>query len=183
MTDARQIVARQLDHSGSILMLGMEPLDDGEFFAELKTGFSPAWTVGHIACFADLFSAEFDNRQLLFGPEFHQVFNDTEVAGAGPVSKAASVDPGRYPKMLLLLRFRQAVTKALRTLHEFNTGQWDDMALPGTPVSLLTKGAVWERLAVHIYWHCGELAGSMPRFRDTYALNIIPHHFYLPKDA
>jgi hypothetical protein len=48
---------------------------------------------------------------------------------------------------------------------------------------MATGGAIWERLAVHGYWHCGELAGSMPRFFGTYTLNIAPHHLYVVPDA
>lgn len=71
------------------------------------------------------------------------------------------------------------MVKALRALEAFDAGQWDALAPPVVPVSLLTGGAVWELLAVHVYWHLGELAGSMPRFAGTYTLNILPHYFYL----
>lgn len=182
MTDVKQVIARQMDRSGNTLMLGLEPVSDDEFFAENATGFSAAWTIGHLACVADLFSSWFDGH-LLFGCEFHAVFNETDVAGPAPVSKAESASSKDYPKAYLLLRFREAMVKALRALEAFDAGQWDAPAPPGTPASLLNGGTVWEHLAVHVYWHLGELAGSMPRFAGTYTLNIVPHYFYLaPQD-
>jgi hypothetical protein len=177
MTDVKQVIKRQVDRSGNTLMLGLEPVSDDEFFAENATGFSAAWTVGHLACVADLFSSWFDGY-LTFGREFHQVFNDTGVTAARPVSRAE--ENSKYSKENLLFSFRQGVTKALRTLEVFDAGQWDAPAPPHAPASLLTGGSVWEHLAVHVYWHCGELAGSMPRFYGTYTLNTVPHYFYVP---
>jgi hypothetical protein len=48
------------------------------------------------------------------------------------------------------------------------------------PDTLMTCGAVWEHLAVHTYWHLGELTASLPRFHGTYTLNTVPHYFYTP---
>lgn len=181
MTDARQVITRQIDRSSNTLLLGLEPVSDDEFFAENPDGFSAAWITGHLACVADLFSSWFGGR-LLLEPTFHQVFNDTAITGAGLVSKAESVSRDGYPKEILLLRFRQAMVKALQVLNAVDMAQWDAPGPPGTPVSLLTGGAVWEILAVHVYWHLGELAGSMPRFSGTYTLNILPHYLYIPAD-
>ena len=182
MTTVNQLIARQMTLSGERLLLAMEPLDDDEFFAGNANGFSAAWAVGHLACVADLFSSWFSGQLLLSRP-FHAVFNETGVVAEGPVSKADSVNRELYPKAGLLLAFRQAMIKALRVLNAFEPARWDAPAPPGAPVSLLSGGAVWERLAVHGDWHCGELAGSMPRFYGTYPLNILPHHLYvLPED-
>lgn len=179
MTDAAQVVARQIVRSSDILLLALEPAGDGEFFAENPDGLSAAWVAGHLACVADLFSSWFDRQPLLLSSSFHQVFNETAVTAAGEeVSKAASVSREVYPKALLLRSFRQAVLKALRVLRAPGAAQWDAPAPPGAPVTLLTGGAAWEILAAHVYWHLGGLAGSMPRFRGTYTLNILPHYFY-----
>jgi hypothetical protein len=180
MTDAKDVVKRQIDRSGNTLVLALEPVSDDEFFRENLNGFSAAWVLGHLACVADLFSSWFDDQPLLLDRSFHQVFNDTAVTEASGISKAASVNPDAYPKAVLFLRLREAVTKALRVLNAFEISRWDAPGPPGVPASLLTGGAVWEILAAHIYWHCGELAGSMPRFFGTYTLNTLPHYFYLP---
>lgn len=182
MTDAKQVIARQMDRSGNTLHLALEPVSDDEFFAENPNGFSAAWVTGHLACVADLFSSWFDYG-LLFDRGFHQAFNETDVTRAGSVSKAASVSRERYPKADLLFLFRQAVVKALRALEAFDLAQWDAPPPPGVPVSLRAAGDVWEHLAVHVYWHLGELAGSMPRFAGTYTLNMVPHYFYLHHPA
>lgn len=179
-TTVATVIARQVELSGHVLLRGMEPLDPAEFFAENRDGLSAAWVTGHLACFADLFSSWLDpGGQLLLDGSFHQVFNETDVAEAGPVSKAASVDPAVYPKTLLLHRFREAVVKAQRVLGEFDIAQWDAPAPPDVPLSLRTCGAVWEILGGHINWHLGGLASSMPRFDGTYTLGLLPHHLYV----
>jgi hypothetical protein len=180
MSTAAQVIWRQMDRSGSTLLLGLEPVPDDEFFAGNANGFSAAWVTGHLACVADLFSSWHDPHPgLLFERAFHQVFNDTGLTEPGPASKAASVCPDRFSKALLLHRFREGMTKALRVLHAFDLSDWDAPAPAAVPVSMLTGGAVWEILAAHTYWHCGELAGSMPLFFGTYTLNIAPHHLYV----
>ena len=172
-----------MDRSGNTLMLALEPLDDDEFYAENANGFSAAWSVGHLACVYDLFSSWFDNQRQLFDRSFHKVFNETEIVDSQPVSKAGSVDRESHPKATMLLRLRQAHVKALQVLSAFDAAQWDAPGPPGTPAALPTCGAVWEHLAVHTYWHLGELAGSMPRFFGTYTMNIVPHYFYPPPES
>lgn len=158
MTDARDIIARQLDDSGNT--------------------FSAAWTLGHLACVADLFSSLFSG-ELLLDAAFHRVFNDTDIAVAGP-GKTETAEA--WSKMDLFLKFQQAMIKALRVLAAFDISQWDTPAPPGTPRSLATGGAIWEHLSVHTYWHLGELAGSMPRFAGTYTLNPVKHYLYVPPE-
>ena len=182
MTTLNQLIARQMDRMGNAFMNAMGPVSDGEFFAENANGFSAAWVAGHMACVYDLFSSWF-SEELLFEDSFRRLFNETDVIEAGPVSKAASVDPERYSKALLLHRFNQAWVKAARTLNAFGASQWDAPAPPAAPVSLLTGGAVWEVLAMHVPWHCGELSGSMKLFYRTYALNTVPHYGYAPPDT
>jgi hypothetical protein len=182
MPDVRRVLARLMTLSGETLLLAMEPADEGEFFAENADGFSAAWVLGHLACVADLFSSWFSG-QLLFEESFHQVFNDTGLASAAGASKAAAVHPERYSKALLLYRFREAMVKAKGTLRSFDLARWAAPAPPGAPVTVLTCGEVWELLARHTDWHCGQLAGSMPRFSGTYSLNIKPHHLYAADDT
>jgi anti-sigma factor RsiW len=177
MTTPNDLVTRQIMRSGETLILAMEPLPDSLFFRENQDGFSAAWTVGHLACVADLFSSWFDDGALLLDEGFHRVFNETSVTAPGPLSKAVAVERENYGKQELLLRFRQAVVKALTVLSRFD--QWDAPPPRGVPATLTTGGSVWEILAAHIYWHCGALAGSMDAFFDTYTLNILPHHLYV----
>jgi hypothetical protein len=179
VTDAKQVIARQITRSGETLLLALEPLTHDEFYAPGLDGFSAAWVTGHLACVADLFSSWLDDAPLLLDAEFHQVFNETAVTGGEPDPAGKSAAAERYPKNALLLVFRRAVIKALRVLSAFDPSRWDAPPPPAVPVTLTAAGSVWELLAVHIWWHCGELAGSVPRFHGTYTLNIAPHHLYM----
>jgi hypothetical protein len=176
MSDAKQVVKRQMERSGNTLFLGLEPLTNKEFFKPNANGVSAAWTIGHLSCVADLFSSWFDN-ELMFGVKFHRVFNETAAVETNTVARMKRVRES-YPKADLLLRFRQAIIKVMHALDAFDVEQWDAPGPLDTPISMPTGGTVWELLAVHIYWHCGELAGSMERFHGTYTLNIAPHYFF-----
>ncbi|GGP44671.1 hypothetical protein [Streptomyces abikoensis] len=176
----KEAIRRQLNRSGNTLLCGLEPLDDAEFFAEGPSGISAAWSVGHLACVCDLFSSWFDHDELVLEKSFHRTFNELGIALSEGVSKAAKVNRGRFSKELLFACFRRAQIKALRTLAAFDVRLWNAAGPPAAPDTLLTCGAVWEHLAVHTYWHLGELAGSMPRFFGTYTLNTLPHFFYEP---
>lgn len=175
MTDARQVIARQMTGGGDRLLLALEPLDDGEFYAVNPNGFSAAWVTGHVACVPDLFSSWFGSG-LVLDRGVHQVFNNTAGASAG----GQAVDRERYPKDVLLELFCRAQVKALRVLRAFGLEEWDAPAPPAAPVSLLTGGAVWEALGPHTWWHCAELAGSMKRFYGTTTLGTLPHRLYVP---
>ncbi|MFI0739382.1 DinB family protein [Streptomyces sp. NPDC021100] len=174
------MIRRQLNRSGNTLLCALEPLDDAEFFAENRSGLSAAWSVGHLACVCDLFSSWFDHGEILLEESFHQTFNDLGITFPSGTSKAATVGREKFPKGLLLACFRRAQIKALHTLAAFDARLWNSPGPPAAPDSLPTCGAVWEHLAVHTYWHLGELAGSMPRFFGTYTLNTLPHFFYEP---
>lgn len=176
---AKDIIINQITRSGETLVLALEPLTDDEFFGCLDTGYSPAWTVGHLACVADLFSSWLDIKPKMFDSSVHDVFNETDVNEWRPqtASKAMNVNRDEFPKEVLLHNLRRAMIKALDVLDNFDTSRWYTKGISGVP-ALITAGEIWELLAVHIYWHCGELAGSMPRFFGTYTLNILPHHFY-----
>jgi hypothetical protein len=181
MADPRNIIARQMEASGATLLLAFEPVSDEEFYAANATGFSAAWTIGHLACVDDLFSSWLCGGRLLLDHDFHKVFNETS-SGTAPDPGVRRAAAEKYPKAELLLKFRQARVKALRVLSTFSTAQWDTEAPPGTPLSLPTGGSVWEHLGRHVDWHLGELAGSMKRFEGTYTLNMAPHYFYVPPE-
>jgi hypothetical protein len=174
------LIARQMNRGGNTLLCGLEPLSTDEFFANTAGGISAAWTVGHIACVNDLFSSWFSGDRVI-DEETHRIFNNLAILPPTGVSKAASVDPGRYPKQTLLYLLRQGQTKALRALDAFDPARWDAPPPPCAPDTLQSCGAVWEHLSVHTYWHLGELTGLLSRFHGTYTLNTLPHYFYYPR--
>lgn len=176
----KAVIARQMNRSGNTLLAGLEPVNDDEFYAVAPNGISAAWTIGHIACVNDLFSSWFAGGRMLLDAATHKIFNNLEIAEPSGISKGASVDRQVRTKRKLLLHLRQTQVKALQVLEDFDPSSWESPIPSGLPDTLMTCGAVWEHLAVHTYWHLGELGALMPRFYGTYTLNTLPHYFYYP---
>lgn len=171
------IIRRQLTRSGNTLMAAMEPLTADEFYKPGPSGISAAWTMGHIACVADLFAAALEGGELALDAETHEVFNSLEIAPKRFSSKAEGVDPAKYPKASILLMVRQTQVRLLQILDVFEVERWNDPAPDRMADVLPTLGAVWEHLAVHVYWHLGELSSAVERFYGTYSMNSMLHYF------
>lgn len=181
LTLAKDIVRRQMNRSGNLLLGALEPLNDAEFFAPGASGVSPAWTVGHLACVTDLFSGWISEEGCRLPAEAHKVFNSTDVVGMDgtPVPKAELVDPKKWSSRSILLMYRQAQVRAFANLEDFDAQRWGERPPRRIPDdSLPNLGAIWENLAVHTYWHMGELAGSVARYSGTTSMNTLLHYFY-----
>lgn len=182
------VIRRQLNRSGNILISAIEPLDDDDFYRPCAGGASVAWTLGHLACVHDLFGTWLGAPGRALPPEMHDVFNrldlgesfdDNDDAG-DQACKAERIDRTFFSRPRLMGAFRQAQVRNLELLQDFDPARWTDPSPPTAPDSLPTLGAIWESLAVHTFWHLGELSGSHPRFRNTYTLNTVLHYFYVP---
>jgi hypothetical protein len=171
------IVRRQLNRSGNTLLAAMEPLHDDELYRPGPSGVSCAWTLGHLACVADLFGAALDDGQLALAPEAHTVFNALDIGEKKALSKAQGVDPAHYPKSRLLAMMRQTQVRLLKILDVFEVQRWDEPSPDRVADTLPTYGSMWEHLAVHTYWHLGELSSSAERFYGTYTMNSMLHYF------
>lgn len=179
---AKSLVRHQMNQGGNILMSGLEPLTDAEFFAGGANGISPAWTVGHLACVLDLFTSWVEQRDLSLAPSTHEVFNSLQIDKQKDLSKAESVDAKLWPKGEILLLFRKSQVHALAVLRAFDMRLWDRTTPHNVPDTLPTWGDIWRSLGVHPFWHLGELAGCIPRFHGTYTLNTVTHYFYTAAD-
>jgi DinB family protein len=171
------IVRRQLNRSGNTLLAALEPLQDQDFFGPGPAGVSAAWTLGHLACVADLFGAALDDGQLALHEDTHAVFNALDLGVKKLLSKAEGVCQKDYPKSRLLLMMRQTQVRLLKLLDAFDVQRWDEPAPDRLADTLPTYGSVWEHLAVHTYWHLGELSNAVPRFHGTYSMNTMLHYF------
>ncbi len=168
-----------MNRSGNLLLGALEPLSDDEFFAASASGVSAAWTVGHLACVTDLFGGWISGQGRHLPDAAHEVFNTTAVTDSNGATKASLVNPAVWSASRISLFFRQAQVRAFATLEAFDVARWGERPPRKIPDdSLPTLGAIWENLAVHTYWHMGELAGSLPRFHGTTSMNTLLHYFY-----
>lgn len=179
---AKEIVRRQMNQSGNILLSAIEPMPTATFYEEGVNGISVAWTLGHLACVMDLFCGWLDGEGMQHEPALHAMFNPLTLCESA-LSKAARVDQDWATKPKLILAFRTAQVRVLRALAAFDISRWGQPTGPELPDSLPLWGSVWESLGVHTYWHLGELAGCIPSFHGTYTLNTVQHYFFIPEDA
>ena len=178
MSPAAAAVRRMLNRSGNSLFTAIEPLSDEEFFAAGVNGISVAWTVGHLACVFDLFTSWIRGNGCLLPKEVHNVFNSLEVKAPGGPTKAEVVRKSIYNKGEIQFLLRSAQIEALKLLATCTERGWAAPPPGPRPEDLHTVGDIWEHLAVHTYWHMGELCGTFPRFHGTYTLNMLPHYFF-----
>jgi hypothetical protein len=178
----KTLVRRQMNQGGNIMMAGLEPLTEVEFFAGGANGISPAWTMGHLACVLDLFTSWIEGRDLSIARWTHDIFNSLNIEKKKDRTKAESVDPKVLPKGDILLLFRQSQVHALEVLKDFDVKLWERPTTNHVPDTLPTWGAIWQSLGVHPFWHLGELAGCIKRFHGTYTLNTVTHYFYTSAD-
>lgn len=176
---AKQIIKRQLNRSGNILISAVEPMTDEEFFQRQNNSISVAWTVGHLACVMDLFGSWLSEQERQFPAEMHQVFNSLDMWVKGP-EKWELVNPQEFSRSEILLLLRRAQLRLLEILEKFNLDLWNTMPPSHIPDNLPNYGAIWELLSVHTYWHLGELCGSSPRFYGTHTINSLVHYFCVP---
>ena len=176
------VVRRQMNQGGNILLAGLEPLTEAEFFAGGPNGISPAWTMGHLACVLDLFTSWVEGRDLSIARWSHDIFNSLNIEKKKDRTKAESVDPKVLPKGDIMLLFRQAQCHALEVLRDFDVKLWERPTPAHVPDTLPTWGSIWQSLGVHPFWHLGELAGCISRFHGTYTLNTVTHYFYTSND-
>lgn len=175
---AKQIVKRQLNRSGNILISVAEPMTDKEFFEGQANDISFAWTIGHLACVMDLFGSWFPGGELQFPVDVHKVFNSLDIEPKG-TKKCELVNPQEFSKSNILLLLRQAQVRLMEILEDFDLALWNIMPPCNVPDSLPTYGVIWESLGVHTYWHLGELCGCTQRFYGAYTLNSVLHYFYV----
>jgi hypothetical protein len=179
----RKLIKRMMNRSGNSLLQAVEPLPPDEFFQAGPNGISIAWTIGHLACVMDLFVSWIGPSERILGASIHDVFNNLELRPPGGQTKAAIVQASNHTKADILFLLRKSQVHALQTLDRFPLQRWNDPPPGPAPDNLHTCGDIWEHLAIHAYWHMGELAATLPRFHGTYTLNMLPHYFYyLPAD-
>lgn len=171
------IVRRQLNRSGNTLVAALEPLKDEEFFKGGPSGISAAWTMGHLACVNDLFAAALDDGKLAFSQEAHSAFNDLAVGDRKFATRAEAVDPQLFPKLKIITMMRQAQIRVLKVLDVFDIRRWNEPSPDRIADTLPTLGSLWEHLAVHTYWHLGELSSAVERFYGTHSMNSMLHYF------
>lgn len=173
-----EMVRRMLNRSGNSLLVAIEPLSQEEFFAGGANGISVAWTVGHLACVFDLFTSWIHANGCNLAKEVHGTFNSLDVKAPGGPSKADIVRESSYGRGDIVLTYRKAQIDALKLLATCSEQVWTMKPRGAHPDNLHTVGEIWEHLAVHTYWHMGELCGTFERFHGTYTLNMLPHYFY-----
>lgn len=172
MSTPKDVVKRQLDASGTLILNVSSALSDEEFFHEPKVGASLAWSLGHLAALQDwCVSNVVASEERLIDKSKREVFR----GGRRITGEDRKAIPSRRELEAL---FRDTQTRAIAALEKFDLSRWDE-ATP-TGCRFPTLGAVWEHLASHNFWHLGQMSACVPRLAGTTLTVNIPRHYSLP---
>lgn len=167
MSNLKQSLKRQIDHSGNLLLKCSSVLTDEEFFYKPEIGASMAWTLGHLAALQDwavqrVFLSE--------KPEFSRDKRDALKGGREVTEEDLQFISDR-PEVERT--FARVQFNTIAELHQFDEKRWNEATPSGCRFP--TLGTLWEHLSSHNFWHLGMLSASIPRLAT---LTLIAPHFY-----
>ena len=151
MGDVKEVVLQQLGSGEYLLGQFTGDLTDGEYFKAPVPGANhAAWIIGHIACSEDSIVAGATGGTKRIPEATHELFK-----GGSVCVPEASKYPSRKKIDELLRDTRARTVEALKAC---DAGKWSDPSPEGWPKEVFpTKGAMWGALAMHQYWHLGQL--------------------------
>jgi hypothetical protein len=167
MSLVKEALKRQLDNSGILLLKAASVLSNDEFFAEPANGASMAWTLGHLTALQDW---ALHRVFLKDEPKFDKEKREALKGGR------AIVDSDRVhfkDRQQIETEFSVTQADVIHALHNFNEDHWNHSTPSGCRFP--TYGSLWEHLAVHTFWHLGELSATIPRIAH---LTLLAPRFY-----
>ena len=166
MSLAKEIVSRQLDVSGTLLLRASSTLSNDEFFYEGPGG-SMAWTLNHLSALQDWAV----NRVFLKGKP--KLNSETREAFKG--GRAVTSDDRKKlgSKSEIESFFAEEQYQTIQTLGKFDEASWNTSTPSGCRFP--TLGTLWEHLATHNHWHLGAISASLPRI--TPILLVAPRFY------
>jgi hypothetical protein len=173
MSRVKEIIRRQLDHSGIMLLSAAKALSDDEFFWEPPVGGSMASTMRHLS-----------GRQDWAG---NRGFNQTEPKlrrGEREAFKGgrAITDSDREmlrDRSVIEGEFANEQYQTIQALDAFDEEGWNVSTPSGCRFP--TYGILWEHLATHNHWHLGAISVSHPKL--TQLVMVAPRYYTVdPQD-
>ena len=172
MSILKEALKRQMDTSGNLLLRASKTLSKDEFFLDPSSGPSMAWTLGHITALQDW--------------SLHQVFQNVECQidhEAREALKGGRPIRGQDRKFFndkekLEKEFSATQLEMITLLNSFDEEKWNQSPPSGGRFS--SYGSLWEHLAVHNFWHLGQLASTYPKL--TSIVLLAPRDFTVDPD-
>ncbi len=169
MTTVKNVIKRQIDSSGILLLNASKILTDDEFKEEHDGGVSMAWVLGHLTALQDW--------------AVHRVFLEEEPKLNRTIREAFKggrkiVDSDREhigTKEEMEQQFAESQYITIRTLESFDDSLWDKE----TPSACRfpTLGSLWEHLGVHNYWHLGQVGSVIPKLVGSNLTLSVPRYY------
>lgn len=167
MTSVKELIRRQLDTSGNLLLRSSHLLDDEEFFYEPNAGASMAWTLLHLATLQDwAVNRVFLSLDPKFSREIREAFKGGRDFEENDAKHLTS-------KMDIEAKFSREQYETIIALDSFDEENWNVSTPSGCRFP--TFGILWEHLATHNYWHLGAISVSHPRL--TNAVLVAPRFY------
>lgn len=173
MSKLKEIIRRQLDTSGNLLLRASKTLSNDDFFFETPTAASVAWTLNHLSDLQDWSVNRVFNEVV---PKTDRVTREA-FKGGRPITDADREKLGS--KEDIEARFAQEQFETIRALNEFDESRWNGSTPSGCRFP--TYGTLWEHLATHNFWHLGAISVSLPQV--AHLVQVAPRFYTVdPKD-
>ena len=174
MSLVKEIIRRQLDMSGMLLLRASKTLSEDEFLHEPPHGGSMAWTLNHLAALQDwAVNRVFSRSRPKLSRETREAFK-----GGRPVTDS---DRAKLrPKGEIENFFAEEQYETISALDNFSETHWNQSTPSGCRFP--TYGTLWEHLATHNHWHLGAISVALPKVAQ---IVLVAPRFYTvdPQDS
>jgi hypothetical protein len=151
MLSPNDVIAHQLQMGANLFKMFTSDLSDEEYlFQPTEGGCHLLWILGHLAHTQEWALTNLAGQPSRMPKEMQELFS-----GGSTVYGDAS----RYPSPTEVQDlFAGTQERMLAALAAFDTARWSDPSPEGIPHEFFpTLGSMWEMLAVHTFWHFGQL--------------------------
>lgn len=156
--DIKALLRNQLDSGMKLLMKAAETLSEDDFHAQLPgPGPSANWIFGHLAVNEDWFVSLLTGQPVRMGRELIEQYQDDASFVTESASHARATSSSSFSKSAILEHYLDQRKRTLEALAASEVAHWDSPLPTGIPPMYKNLGGVWGIVAVHPYWHLGQL--------------------------
>lgn len=156
--EIKEFLTIQLDSGESWLLKATDGLSEDDFREHLPgPGPSANWIFGHLAVNEDWFLSVLTPQKMQSSAELVEAYQGDLSFTREVAHQAASARPSSLLKQQIIDLFVATRRRTLSALRDADISEWQGPLPQGIPSVYKNIGGVWGIIAVHQYWHLGQL--------------------------